>query len=327
MKKIREEKVYKNFKVRKPLEIEKGGTLTVVTHGDVFHADEIVAIALIRLYYKGLNMKVIRSSCINDIKDSNFGINVGKTNKITDNQVIFDCRKENNVYILGTGIKHCAATKIAQYLNVPETLFKKCLFGLAIDEKNQKDISTKYPNPFIFIKELNEGFDGLFYDKKKQNKQFMIAIDMTVVILESLIKRCKLEMSCKRLFALDVSKIKYGAIMLHSDLRLLENWKDFIYDYNKSRKFEDKIKFIIMRDWAGYKVTPVHVSKDSEEPLIPIPKEWAGLKNKDLADAVGISCGAIKCSRNSKSIEWRSKYKVYDVIKIICEKADINKQV
>ena len=324
MKKIREEKVYKNFKVKKPLEIEKGETLTVITHGDVFHADEIVAIALIRLYYKGLNMKVIRSSCINDIKDSNFGINVGKTNKITDNQVIFDCRKENNVYILGTGIKHCAATKIAQYLNFPELLFKKCLFGLAIDENNQKDISTKYPNPFSFIKELNEGFDG-FYDKKKQNKQFMIAIDMSVVILESLIKRCKLEMSCKSDFDLAVSKMRYGAIMLNYQFKLLENWKDFIYDYNECRRFEDKIKFIIMRDWAGYNVTLVHVSKDSEEPLVEIPKEWAGLKNKDLADAVGIDRGAISCSRDRKSIKWRSKYKVYDVIKIICEKAEAKK--
>ena len=321
MIKIGEKKVYKNFKVRKPLEIEKGETLTVATHGNVFHADEIVAIALLRIYYKGLNMKVIRSSCINDIKNSDFAINVGKTNKITDNQVIFDCRKENNVYIFGTGIKHCAATKIAQYLNVPESLFKKCLFGLAIDENNQ-NISTKYPNPFIFIKELNEGFDG-FYDKKKQEKQFRIAIDMTVVILESLLKRCKLETSCKSDFDLAVSKMKYGAIMLHSQFRLLENWEDFIYDYNKYRKFENKIKFIIMRDWAGYKVTPVHVSKDSDKPLVPIPKEWAGLKNKDLADAVGISCGAISCSRNSKSIKWRSKYKVYDVIKIICEKANV----
>lgn len=322
MIKIREKKIYKNFKVRKPLEVEAGETLTVATHGNVFHADEIVAIALLRIHYKGYNMKVIRSSCINDIKNSNFAINVGKANKITDSQVIFDCREEDNVYILGTGIKHCAATKIAQYLNVPESLFKKCLFGLAIDENNQKDISTKYPNPFIFIKELNEGFDG-FYDKKKQEKQFRISIDMTVVILESLIKRCKLEMSCKSDFDLAVSKMKYGAIMLHSQFRLLENWKDFIYDYNnKSRKFEDKIKFVIMGDWGGFKVTPVYVSKDSEKPLIEIPKEWAGLKNKDLADAVGVDIGAILCSRNSKYIKWRSRYKVYDVIKIICEKAE-----
>ena len=318
MIKIKEEKVYKNFKVRKPLEIEAGETLTVVTHGNVFHADEIVAIALLRIYYKWFNMKVIRSSCINDIKNSDFVINVGRTNKITDSQVRFDSTKEDNVYILGTGIKHCAATKVAQYLNVPELLFEKCLFGLAIDENNQKDISTKYQNPFNFIKELNEGFDG-FYDKEKQEVQFRTAIDMAVVILESLLKRCKLEMSCNQLFDIAVSKIRYGAIMLHYKFRLLENWKDFVYDYNKSRKFEDKIKFVIMGDWGGYKVTPVHVSKDSEEPLVEIPKEWAGLKSKDFADAVGVNCGAISCSR--KSFKWRSRYKVYDVIKVICEKA------
>ena len=56
-----------------------------------------------------------------------------------------------------------------------------------------------------------------------------------------------------------------------------------------------------------------------------IPKEWAGLKSKDLADAVGIDCGAISCSHDRKSIKWRSKYKVYDVIKIICEKAEAKK--
>ena len=267
-------------------------------------------------------MKVIRSSCINDIKSSNFAINVGRQNKITDSQVKFDCTKEDNVYILGTGIKHCAATKVAQYLNVPESLFKKCLFGLAIDENNQKDISTKYQNPFNFIKELNEGFDG-FYDKEKQEVQFRMAIDMAVVILESLLKRCKLEMSCKQLFDIAVSKIRYGAIMLHYKFRELENWKDFVYDYNKSRKFEDKIKFVIMGDWGGYKVTPVHVSKDSEDPLVEIPKEWVGLKSKELADAVGVNCGAISCSR--KSFKWRSRYKVYDVIKVICEKAEAKK--
>ena len=322
MIKIGEKKIYKNFKVRKPLEIEAGETLTVATHGNVFHADEIVAIALLRIYYKGYNMKVIRSSCINDIKSSNFAINVGRQNKITDSQVKFDCTKEDNVYILGTGIKHCAATKVAQYLNVPESLFKKCLFGLAIDENNQKDISTKYQNPFNFIKELNEGFDG-FYDKEKQEVQFRMAIDMAVVILESLLKRCKLEMSCKQLFDIAVSKIRYGAIMLHYKFRELENWKDFVYDYNKSRKFEDKIKFVIMGDWGGYKVTPVHVSKDSEDPLVEIPKEWVGLKSKELADAVGVNCGAISCSR--KSFKWRSRYKVYDVIKVICEKAEAKK--
>ena len=322
MIKIGEKKIYKNFKVRKPLEIEAGETLTVATHGNVFHADEIVAIALLRIYYKGYNMKVIRSSCINDIKSSNFAINVGRQNKITDSQVKFDCTKEDNVYILGTGIKHCAATKVAQYLNVPELLFEKCLFGLAINENNQKDISTKYQNPFNFIKELNEGFDG-FYDKEKQEVQFRMAIDMAVVILESLLKRCKLEMSCKQLFDIAVSKIRYGAIMLHYKFRELENWKDFVYDYNKSRKFEDKIKFVIMGDWGGYKVTPVHVSKDSEDPLVEIPKEWVGLKSKELADAVGVNCGAISCSR--KSFKWRSRYKVYDVIKVICEKAEAKK--
>ena len=321
MIKIGEKKVYKSFKVRKPLEIEAGETLTVATHGNVFHADEIVAIALLRIYYKGYNMKVIRSSCINDIKNSDFAINVGRQNKITDSQVRFDCTKEDNVYILGTGIKHCAATKVAQYLNVPELLFEKCLFGLAIDENNQ-NIPTKYQNPFIFIKELNEAFDGL-YDKEKQEVQFRMAIDMAVVILESLLKRCKLEMSCKQLFDIAVSKIKYGAIMLHYKFRELENWKDFVYDYNKSRKFEDKIKFVIMGDWGGYKVTPVHVSKDSEDPLVEIPKEWVGLKSKELADVVGVNCGAISCSR--KSFKWRSRYKVYDVIKVICEKAEAKK--
>ena len=322
MIKIGEKKIYKNFKVRKPLEIEAGETLTVATHGNVFHADEIVAIALLRIYYKGYNMKVIRSSCINDIKNSDFAINVGRTNKITDSQVKFDCTKEDNVYILGTGIKHCAATKVAQYLNVPELLFEKCLFGLAIDENKQNDISTKYQNPFNFIKELNEGFDG-FYDKEKQEVQFRMAIDMAVVILESLLKRCKLEMSCKQLFDIAVSKMRYGAIMLHYKFRLLENWKDFVYDYNECRRFEDKIKFVIMGDWGGYKVTPVHVSKDSEEPLVEIPKEWAGLKSKELADVVGVNCGAISCSR--KSFKWRSRYKVYDVIKIICDKAEAKK--
>ena len=99
MIKIGEKKIYKNFKVRKPLEIEAGETLNVATHGNVFHADEIVAIALLRIYYKGYNMKVIRSSCINDIKSSNFAINVGRQNKITDSQVKFDCTKEDTVYI------------------------------------------------------------------------------------------------------------------------------------------------------------------------------------------------------------------------------------
>lgn len=146
---------------------------------------------------------------------------------------------------------------------------------------------------------------------------------MTVVILESLLKRCKLEMSCKQLFDLAISKMRYGAIMLHYKFRELENWKDFVYDYNKSRKFEDKIKFVIMGDWGGYKVTPVHVSKDSEDPLVEIPKEWVGLKSKELADAVGVDCGAISCSR--KSFKWRSRYKVYDVIKVICEKAEAKK--
>ena len=277
--------------------------MTVAVHNGVFHADDIICVALLRLYYPAAEVKVVRTRNADDFKTCNFILDVGAKDEITgDGQVFFDHHQKDNSVINGTVVKHCAATKLAQYLKVPEGLYQKALLGVAADDNGQQELKGKYPNPFTFVHSLNVGWDENLFGEV-QDKNFSVAVDMATTVLKSLIHSCELEEKAEAISMAAAEKAAGGIAILP---QFVGGWQKTICQYNDEHKEDDKVKLVVFKSGSTYRVQIVPVAADSFDSLIKLPEAWGGLRGEDLTKASGIP-EAIFCHPGRFIAGWQTE--------------------
>lgn len=276
--------------------------ITVAVHNGVFHADDVVCVALLNLYYPDSKVEVIRTRNADDFKNCNFVLDVGAKDEIGDDQICFDHHQKDNSVINGTVVKHCAATKLAQYLKVPEGLFDKALLGIAADDNGQQELKGKYPNPFTFVHSLNVGWDESLFGEV-QDKNFSVAVDMAVTILKSLIHDCELEQTAATISMAAAEKAEGGIAILP---QFVGGWQKTICQYNDEQKEDDKVKLVVFKSGSTYRVQVVPVAADSFDSLIKLPEAWGGLRGEDLTKASGIP-EAIFCHPGRFIAGWQTE--------------------
>lgn len=274
--------------------------ITVAVHNGVFHADDVVCVALLNLYYPDSKVEVIRTRNADDFKNYNFVLDVGAKDEIGDDQICFDHHQKDNSVINGTVVKHCAATKLAQYLKVPEGLFDKALLGIAADDNGQQEVKGKYPNPFTFVHTLNVGWDENLFGEA-QDRNFSVAVDMAVTILKSLIHDCELEEKAEAISMAAAEKAEGGIAILP---QFVGGWQKTICQYND--KEDDKVKLVVFKSGSTYRVQVVPVAADSFDSLIKLPEAWGGLRGEDLTKASGIP-EAIFCHPGRFIAGWQTE--------------------
>lgn len=276
--------------------------MTVAVHNGVFHADDVLCVALLRLYYPNTEVKVVRTRNADDYKECDFVLDLGAKDEIADDQICFDHHQKGNSAINGTIVKHCAATKLAQYLKVPEGLFDKALLGVAADDNGQQELKGKYPNPFTFIHSLNVGWDENLFGEV-QDKNFSVAVDMAVTILKSLIHDCELEQTAATISMDAAEKSEEGIAILP---QFVGGWQKTICHYNEGKDDDDKVKLVVFKSGNSYRVQVVPVAVDSFDSLIKLPEIWGGLRGEDLSKASGIP-EAIFCHPGRFIAGWQTE--------------------
>lgn len=277
-------------------------TIIVAVHNGVFHADDVLCVALLHLYYPDAKVEVVRTRNADDFKKCNFVLDVGAKDEIGDDQICFDHHQKDNGTIEGTVVKHCAATKLAQYLKVPEGLFDKALLGVAVDDNGQQELKGKYPNPFTFVHSLNVGWDENLFGEV-QDKNFSVAVDMAITVLKSLIHSCELEEKAEAISMAAAEKAAGGIAILP---QFVGGWQKIICQYNDEHKEDDKVKLVVFKSGSTYRVQVVPVAADSFDSLIKLPEAWGGLRGEDLTKASGIP-EAIFCHPGRFIAGWQTE--------------------
>lgn len=277
-------------------------TIVVAVHNGVFHADDVLCVALLHLYYPDAEVKVIRTRNADDFAKCNFILDVGAKDEIDGGQVFFDHHQKDNGTIEGTNVLNCAATKLAQYLKVPEGLFDKALLGVAVDDNGQQELKGKYPNPFTFVHSLNVGWDENLFGEV-QDKNFSVAVDMATTVLKSLIHSCELEEKAEAISITAAEKAAGGIAILP---QFVGGWQKTICQYNDEHKEDDKVKLVVFKSGSTYRVQVVPVAADSFDSLIKLPEAWGGLRGEDLTKASGIP-EAIFCHPGRFIAGWQTE--------------------
>ena len=306
----------------------------VGVHNGVFHADDVLCVALLKVILNPSSVYVIRTRDKALLSTCDFVLDVGRSDSVSDINVNTKANKHGEVFWVPykngmhisfdhhqeeteegkwfdyyeNGVKRAACGKLFEYLW--ESTFK---YELEADLRNDVKASLLekvfYPveaqdngqkfdwlqaNKFNFVSTLNPSYD--VQNDETSYSRFMIAVNMAEVVF-------------RHMFESIVSAVKASVDMIN----LLRNnhtpnvlmigsylpWEKSVLTWNETLEENDKVKIVIFKasDGENYMVRVVPKGEpNSFESWILLPEEWAGKSNEELDKVTGIGDGVF-CHR------------------------------
>jgi uncharacterized UPF0160 family protein len=287
---------------------------TVVVHNSVFHADDVICVSLLRLYYGKENVTVVRSRNPKDFETADYILDVGGRREVTDNQVWFDHHQDVTTY--DNGVRRSACGYLFEYLmqgdllplRLAESFRSKVLYPVEAQDNGQDTIEgfDLMPNLFNFISCMNPNWNS----DSNGDKEFLVAVEMTDRIIENVIGRL--------ISASEADYITMRAIY-DSDSSIIEleqycPWYNVVFDWNKKNLSTRKILFVIWKGRDGsYMAQAVAKSANTRETWISYPESMRG-KRADEIDSIADTDSAVFVHPTGFLGAWKNKEDLYKVL-------------
>lgn len=290
---------------------------TVGTHDGVFHADEVMAIAIIRLFLNTAEIEVTRTRDVLVLKDMEYVIDVG--GKYEPEQNRFDHHQKGGVeiekeYYASAGLvwlkygnyvikevakicdKHLDFYEVIDAANLVKSRLISAIDYIDIggnvnDSKLRKEAGLP-PIPSYSISNIVASMNphpGLDSENTSDEGFSRAVMFCTEVLL----------MECKRAIADTLVKAKISQLADSSEsVMVMEEflpWQTALYPVKHSN-----IKFVVFPGMNG----DWRVQKTSWGPDLPI--SWAGLNGDELSKASGIE-GGIFCHNGRFISGWQTR--------------------
>ncbi len=276
-----------------------GKKINVVTHDSRFHADDLFAVSVLDLVFKG-KIKVTRTRDEKLIKEADIVLDVGGIYDIDKNR--FDHHQKEGAGIRENGIPYASFGLIWKH------------FGRQLcSEKAWQYIENKIVQPIdagdngISTFEIKPEFSvspylapSMLYsfmpswkEKFSYDDGFFEAIKIIKKVLEREIIRAENSFESEEIILKDYEKAE--------DKRFIVLDKNYHFsDEDISRVFNDKPEvfyFIKFREENNqWSVKALRIKPDDFASRKPFPKEWAGLSGKELQEVSGVN-DAMFCHR------------------------------
>ena len=268
----------------------------VGVHDGTFHADEVVACAL--LYLLGLidRDKIIRTRAIEKLENLEYVCDVGglfdsEKKRFDHHQIDY----EGSLSSAGMVLAYLSDEKIItekEYTFLNENLVR------GVDAH---DTGTTTPPGFANFSHIVAGFNPVEYDADRAalDRGFFEAFDFAVDYLRRLRKKYAYLLSCR---AEVVRSMEEGKECLYFERPIA--WLENFFDEGGK---EHPAEFLIMPSGDHWKLRAVPPSLDRRmEMRRALPEKWAGLMNRALEEASGIE-GAVFCHRGRFISIWKTK--------------------
>lgn len=217
---------------------------SVAVHDGVFHADDILCVALIDVIAKkNENLELVIRSRDNDlIEKADIACDIGFGE--------FDHHQEVKQFY-ENGIMYAACGKIARALAADpeitdfgqeelEMLLIKALYSVQAFDNGQDGVPS-YSNPFSFVGTFNTlNSNGGVYGPA-QDEAFNKCLDMAEIVLTNILGQIKEEISDRHTIE-DAIANKKNRIAVFS--KYCRGWQNMLVDYNDSH-FDDEIVVVV----------------------------------------------------------------------------------
>lgn len=265
-------------------------TIHVMVHDGVFHADDVVSVALIKICIRMLSavypceIEVTRSRKTEAFLEKNqdhlyLVLDVGGGKYDHHN-------KDRETY--PNGVMYSAVGKILR--DIPDSLISKelkeellinGLYGVQAQDNGQKDLAKDFQNPFTFVHQFNANWTENLYGEE-QNAAFDKAVEMAKTVLERLFKNCKAKIDGEHIVK-KCASVNSPIIELPD---FVSGWQATVIEENKNRKNSDKIRFVVFPQGKQYRVQAVPMENGSFEVLTKLSGDFIGENPEDTPEKV-----------------------------------------
>lgn len=274
------------------------------THDGSFHADEVTACALLLLFDQIDRDKIVRTRDLSKLSECDFVCDVGG---IYDS----DRRRFDHHQSEYTG-DLSSAGMVWKYLKEkgivdPHTydFFNRSLIG-GVDAHDNGRLQLESGS--CSFSQVITNFVPPMYDapEEEQSAAFEQALDFALGHVTRLLERFRYIESCKEKVA---ASMKRNDKFLYFDEPM--PWMESFFEMGGENH---PALFVIMPSGGHWKLRGIPPSlEDRMKVRVPLPQEWAGLLDRDLKAASGIT-GAIFCHKGRFISVWETKE---DVLKAL----------
>lgn len=280
------------------------------THDGSFHADEVTACALLLLFNKIDEGKILRTRNIDMLAGCEYVCDVGG---------IYDpARKLFDHHQLDYQGPMSSAGMILEYLesigciNAKERDFFEYAIILGVDaHDNGKELHTKGVCTYSHI---ISNFNPIAHEStvEEQDAAFRAALKFSFAHLDRMWQRYQYTQSCRDFVAEAMAKDK-DCLMFDRSIP----WMDIFFDMEGAKH---PARFVIMPSGEHWKLRGIPPTLEEKMKVrLPLPKEWAGLLDKELKQVTGIS-GAIFCHKGRFISVWETREDAVKALRYILTK-------
>lgn len=284
------------------------------THNGHFHADEVTACALLILFDK-VNLDLIfRTRDAAVLQGSEYVCDVG--GKYDVENKLFDHHQADYIGELSSAGMILLYLKDQKTISEELYLFLNRFFIMGVDAHDIGNVQLK--TGFCSFSQIIETFVplGEEIDDIELDNCFFEAVDFTISFLKRLLNRFYYLQEVKKIVKKHMEKKEKFLIFDKA-----VSWVESFFELGGK---DHPALFIIMptRDqWKLRAVPPTY--EDRMKVRVPMPEEWAGLRDEKLKKVCGID-GAVFCHKSRFISIWETKEDALKAMREIFKKEGIS---
>lgn len=294
--------------------------LTICTHNGSFHADEALAVYILRLLPKFSNANLVRSRNPDDWAAADIVVDVGGQ---YDGTKFFDHHQRGFEEVFGevnglnfktklssAGLvyKHFGKEAIGQILNTQDDSVKDLLYSKVyadfiealdandngINKYAEKDLKERFKDKSISLPSIVANLNPFWTESDTPadfDRQFLVASELMGNAFKNVVRslgvswlpaKNVVEKSFASRFDVDPS----GKVLI---LEQFVPWKEHLYTIEKENGKQGEILYVLFADsGSNWRISTVPITSTSFENRKPLPEAWRGLRDDALSEATGV---------------------------------------
>jgi len=266
---------------------------TIVTHSGRFHADDVFAVAALKILLKNYRLKVVRTREPEIISEGDFVVDVGTVYNASQNK--FDHHQLKGAGKRKNGIPYAAfglvwkkyGEKISGKKRVAQEIDEKIVQFIDAEDNGVKTSKPIYTFEPFTISDLVSVWYPAWNEKTSEDEAFKSACAVAEKILNRAITRVEARIVAEKFVSTAYRRAKDKRIVV---LPQKYPWQDFLINFPEP-------KFVISPQGQVWHVTAVKKDNLTFENRLSFPKVWGGKRDKELARVSGVE-DAIFCHNN-----------------------------